>query len=551
VRSLDIDSATDLLVERAQSVAPEFAADAAVAEICGRLDGIPLAIELAASRLASMSPTDVRDRLDHRFKLLVGSRRGVERHQTLRHAVAWSYDLLSETEKSLLTKCSVFAGGFDVESACAVAGIGDRDEYVVLDLLDALVRKSLLVADRASGRTRFSMLETIRQFSEEQLVAGGEADLVRTAHSLHFADKEGDLLALWDGPNQREAYRWFTCELANLRIAFRWAVDSGNLDDAATIATYTALLGYCVENWEPVSWAGELVEAAGAVNHRRFAFLCTMASLCWFVGRLEEAIGYGDAGQEAMVTGAGEVPFGVAATLPSSYMAIGQPDRAVERCRGLLALSPDAHVNVIASLAMFLTIAGRDDEAIAATDGLLDAAEATRNPQLLTSALMAVGFAWRNANPDRALAAMHRGLEIAHDSGNRFNESHILANLAQLDVDRGDPLTALDHIGQAIRYMHDSGNIATVRSPMTNLAIFLDRIGHHEAAATTAGFAYSPLMEASFPNLNIAIAHLRDVLGESAYESLARKGASMSTGAMAAYAYERIEQARSELEQLP
>jgi hypothetical protein len=122
-----------------------------------------------------------------------------------------------------------------------------------------------------------------------------------------------------------------------------------------------------------------------------------------------------------------------------------------------------------------------------------------------------------------------------------------LANLAQLDVERGNPLTALDHIGQAIRYMYDSGNIATVRSPMTNLAIFLDRIGHYEAAATAAGFAFSPLMEASFPNLNIAIAHLRDVLGESAHESLARKGASMSTGAMAAYAYERIEQARSEI----
>src|SRR3977135_3221993 len=108
---------------------------------------------------ASMTAAEVRDRLDHRFKLLVGSRRGVERHQTLRHAVQWSYDLLSDTEKSLLTRCSVFAGGFDVESACAVAGTGDSDEYAVLNLLDALVRKSLLVADRTSGRTRFSMLE--------------------------------------------------------------------------------------------------------------------------------------------------------------------------------------------------------------------------------------------------------------------------------------------------------------------------------------------------------------------------------------------------------
>ena len=550
VRSLDTDSAAELLVERAHSVTPEFAADDAVTEICARLDGIPLAIELAASRLASMSTTDIRNRLDHRFKLLVGSRRGVERHQTLRHAVQWSYDLLSETEKSLLSRCSVFAGGFDVEGACAVAGLDDHDEYVVLDLLDALVRKSLLVADRASGRTRYSMLETIRQFAEEQLVAEGEADEIRTAHSRHFAGKEGDVVALWDSPDQREAYRGFGAELANLRVAFRWAADCENLDDAATIATYAAFLGYLVENYEPVSWAGELVDTARAVNHRRLAYLCTVAAFCWFVGRVEEAIGYSDAGQAAIGTDAGEVPFGFEATLPSPYLPVGQTDLAVERCRALLALSPDKP-NLHATLVMFLTIAGRDDEAIAETDGLLEAAEATRNPYLLSMALMAFGFAWRYADPDRALEVMHRGLAIAKDSGNRFNESHITANLAQHDVEHGNPSSALEHISLAIRYMHDSGNIVTVRSPMTNLAIFLDRIGHYESAATIAGFAFSPLMVASFPTLDKTIAHLRNVLGDPTYESLAKKGASMTTGAMATYAYEQIDQARAELERSP
>ena len=557
VRSLDVaaginSAAVSLFVERARGIAPGFSMvdgdeAAAVAEICQRLDGIPLAIELAASRMASMTASEVRDRLDQRFRLLVGSRRGQERHQTLRHAVAWSYDLLDDTEKTVLDRCSVFAGGFDLQSACAVAGSDDRDEYAILEVLDALVHKSLLVADRSSGRTRFSMLETIRQFSEEQLVGGGDADAVRTAHSRHFADKESECLALWDSPNQREAYRWFSTELANLRIAFRWAADCRNLDDAATIATYTAFLGFCVENYEPVSWAGELVETARAVNHRRLAFLCTMATLCWFVGRIKEAVGYSDLGHTAMGTGAREVPFGLEGTLPSPYLAIGQPDRAVERCRALLALSPEAHPNVIASLAMFLTIAGRDDEAMAATDGLLDAAEGTGNPYTLSNALMAFGFAWRNADPDRALEVMHRGLAIAHASGNRFNESHLTANLAQLDVERGDPLSALDHIGLAIRYMHDSGNIVTVRSPITNLAIFLDRVGHYEAAATIAGFAFSPLMAASFPDLNTAITHLRDVLGDQTYESLARKGETMTTAAMATYAYDQIDQARAEL----
>jgi predicted ATPase len=218
-------------LSNARSVASRFSVAtaeeaAAVVEICQRLDGIPLAIELAASRMASMTASEVRDRLDQRFRLLVGSRRGLERHHTLRHAVAWSYDHLDDEERSLLERCSVFAGGFDLQSACAVAGfdgsddyavLDGSDDYAVLDLLDALVRKSLLVADRSAGRTRFSMLETIRQFAEEQLVATGAAAEVRTAHAGYFAGRETDITALWDSPRQRDAYDWFTVELANLR----------------------------------------------------------------------------------------------------------------------------------------------------------------------------------------------------------------------------------------------------------------------------------------------------------------------------------------------
>jgi predicted ATPase len=161
VPSLDVgagidSAAVNLFVERARSVAPRFSVAkddeaGAVVEICRRLDGIPLAIELAASRMASITASEVRDRLDQRFRLLVGSRRGLARHQTLRHAVAWSYDHLDDAEKKLLDRCSVFSGGFDLQSVCAVAGSDDPDDFATLDLLDALVRKSLLVADRSLG----------------------------------------------------------------------------------------------------------------------------------------------------------------------------------------------------------------------------------------------------------------------------------------------------------------------------------------------------------------------------------------------------------------
>ena len=343
VPSLDlsggIDSAAvNLFVERAQSVAPLFSMATpdeagAVVEICRRLDGIPLAIELAASRMASMTASEVRDRLDHRFRLLVGSRRGLERHQTLRHAVAWSYDHLDDAEKDLLDRCSVFAGGFDLESACAVAGFDD--DYAALNLLDALVRKSLLVADRSSGRTRFSMLETIRQFAQEQLIARGEATEARTAHARYYAGREADVLALWDSPRQQQAYDWFTLELANLRTAFRWAADDGDLDVAAPIATYATLLGSMVENYEPIAWAEELIEPASAVDHPRLASLCVMATQCWIVGRIDEAVRYSEAGQGGFrqEPRRGATGFRGLAWRCTHQRRSARPDYRVVRCR--------------------------------------------------------------------------------------------------------------------------------------------------------------------------------------------------------------------------
>ena len=270
VPALDVDAGVDseaatLFVERAQHVAPEIALSAddsagAVVEICRRLDGIPLAIELAASRMLSMTVTEVRDRLDDRFRLLVGSRRGLERHQTLRHAVQWSYDLLDDAEKALLNRCSVFAGGFDLASACAVTGADD--EFATLDLLDALVRKSLLVADRSSVRTRFSMLETIRQFAEEQLVASGEAD-ERPHRACPLFRGTGSRCARPLGqPATTRVLRLVHLELANLRTAFRWAADHDDLDSAAAIAVCATILGSWVEQFEPGAWAEEIIEPA-------------------------------------------------------------------------------------------------------------------------------------------------------------------------------------------------------------------------------------------------------------------------------------------------
>jgi predicted ATPase len=556
VPSLDVGAGVDsaavaLFVERAQHVSPRFTVGdageaAAVVEICGRLDGIPLAIELAASRMATMTASEVCDRLDQRLRLLVGSRRGLARHQTLRHAVAWSYDHLDDAEKPLLERCSVFAGGFDLESACAV--MGSDDDLAILDLLDALVRKSLLVADRSSGRTRFSMLETIRQFAEEQLVARGEASEIRAAHSRYFAGREADIMALWDSPRQRDAYDWFTLELANLRTAFRWAAGQGDLDVAAILATYVGWLGAAVQIFEPVAWAEELIEPARTVGHPRLAFLYVIASQCFTTGRIEAAVGYSDAGQIVLGSSREALPFGIEGMLGAPYLTIGQPERWAEWCRAQLARRRDTRVHIRGWLVFALSLAGCGGEAMDAADGLIEAAEATGNPSWLAWALFAYGLAFRDADPVGALHALGRGLVIAQDSGNRANASVLANGLALLEAEHGDTPAALDHLTLAIRNFHNAGDPTTIRTPLAILAALFDRLGRYEPAATVAGFALSPVAAAPVPQLSTAITHLREILGEGTYESLAHKGETMTTAAIAAYVYDQIDQARTTLE---
>jgi len=556
VPSLDVNSGTEsaavnLFVDRAHSVVSDFSlaqpgeADA-VMEICRRLDGIPLAIELAASRMASMTASEVRDRLDQRFRLLVGSRRGLERHHTLRHAVAWSYDLLDEPEKVLLDRCSVFAGGFDLESACAVTG--SDDDFATLDLLDALVHKSLLVADRSARRTRFAMLETIRQFAEEQLAARGEASEIRATHSRHFAGREADVMALWDSPRQREAYDWLTIELANLRTAFRWAADHGDLDVAATIASCAGWLAGWVQSYEPIAWAEELIEPARVVDHPRLASLYVNASLCYTTGRIEAAIGYSEAGQIVLGRSREALPGGTEATLGIVYLAIGQPERLAEVCRAQLARRRDTHVYIRAWLVVALAMAGRGGEATDCVDGLVEAAEATRNPAMLTWALWAYGLAFRDADPVGALHALGRGLVIAQDSGNRIIAAVLANYLGGLAAEHGDTLAAFDHLTLAIRNFHDCGDTTTFRVPLAVLAVLFDRLERYEPAATIAGFALHPIATALAPEITTTITHLRDVLGGATYESLAHKGETMTTAAMVTYAYDQIDQARATLE---
>nr|WP_081287345.1 adenylate/guanylate cyclase domain-containing protein [Mycobacterium asiaticum] len=556
VRSLNaagIDSAAvSLFVERAQGIAPSFsladgAEATAIAEVCQRLDGIPLAIELAASRMGSMTASELRDRLDHRFRLLVGSRRGLERHHTLRHAVAWSYDLLGNAERIVLERCSVFTGGFDLQSACAVAGSDESDEYAILEVLDALVRKSLLAVNQTGARTRFSMLETIRQFAEERLTLRGEAAEIRNAHSRYFARRETDLMDMWDGPRQRETYDWLMVELSNLRTAFRWAADHSDLDAGAAIASYAAFLGPFLENYEPITWAEELIEPLRAVGHPRLSAVCVGASLCCLIGRFDQAVHYSEIGQPVIAAAGDKVSYFGEAWLGSAYLFVGRPERYVDLCRAQLARSGDTNTMAKANLAFALSVTGSTSEALAAAKGLLDTAEAIGNPWVLAYTLFACGYAFRDTDPDLALEVLRRAVLVAEDSGNRFFETQLGYWLCGFEAEQGNPLAALKSLDTAIRNNYESGNIGMLPNPLAILAGVLDRLGRYQPAATITGFAaVNPMAAVTLPELRTRIAHLRAMLGDQTYESLTRSGKSMTISAMVTYAHDQIDQARAE-----
>jgi hypothetical protein len=219
-----------------------------------------------------------------------------------------------------------------------------------------------------------------------------------------------------------------------------------------------------------------------------------------------------------------------------------------ELCRAQLARRRDTHVAIRAWLVAALALAGCGGEAMDSADGLIEAAEATGNPHMLATALGAYGLAFRDADPVGALNALGRGLVIAQDSGNRTGVSVLAPLLARLEAEHGDTVSAFDHLTLTIRNFQNSGNTTTIRVPLAVLAVLFDRLGRYEPAATVAGFALSPIAAVGVPQLSTAITHLRDVLGEATYESLAHKGETMTTAAMVTYACDQIDQARTELE---
>jgi predicted ATPase/class 3 adenylate cyclase/DNA-binding CsgD family transcriptional regulator len=242
VPSLSVsDEAIELFTDRAHRVRANFRVTddnaAAVTEICRRLDGLPLAIELAAARVRALSLGEILDGLHDRFRLLTGgARTAVRRQQTLHASVDWSHALLTEPERVLFRRLAVFLGGFDLEAGRFVCGGGDMERYQVLDELTLLVDKSLVVADDSTDRTRYRLLETVRQYALEKLSESGEADAVRGCHRDHYTA----MAALLDTPARTDYDRRVDQadeEMDNLRSAFGWSIETGDIGRALELAS--------------------------------------------------------------------------------------------------------------------------------------------------------------------------------------------------------------------------------------------------------------------------------------------------------------------------
>ena len=235
------DEAIELFTDRARHARPDFAVNddnaATVGEICARLDGVPLAIELAAARVRALSLAEILESLHDRFRLLTGgARSAVRRQQTLRASVDWSHALLTEPERVLFRRLAVFLGGFDLDAAQAVAGGGDVQRFQVLDQLTLLVDKSLVVADDTGGRTRYRLLETVRQYALEKLGESGEADAVRARHRDYYTATA----AVLDAPartDYEERLEQAEIEIDNLRAAFGWSRENSDVELALALAS--------------------------------------------------------------------------------------------------------------------------------------------------------------------------------------------------------------------------------------------------------------------------------------------------------------------------
>ena len=258
VGSLPTIDGVDLFIDRALAVRPDLDIETdrpVIERLCVRLDGIPLAIELAAARCRSITPAEIETRLDDRFRLLRGGRSGAERHRTLQAAVAWSYSLLDADEREVFDQMAVFAGGTLIDGLAAVCNL---DEYDAIDVIDRLVARSMVVATRTPLGSRYHQLETLRQFAEDRLVEAEAIGRARERHLEWVSHLAHAIRSQTGTPGAERAFARFSTDLDNLRVGVAHAVTTGNHRVAHQIVADITLFAADRPAWEVAEWVHPL-----------------------------------------------------------------------------------------------------------------------------------------------------------------------------------------------------------------------------------------------------------------------------------------------------
>jgi predicted ATPase/DNA-binding CsgD family transcriptional regulator len=545
----ETSDAVALFIDRARAVRPSFAiADpesaSATADICATLDGIPLGIELAAARMAAMGVVEVRDRLADRFRLLQRSTAGPERQLTLRSAVEWSFDLLDAEEHELLCLASVFAGGFDLTSICAV--IDAADDVEVVRRLDSLVRKSLVVADHTAVRTRYSLFETIRQLAEDRLAEAGSLATIRDQHAEYFARESTARWERWNGPGWRDAVDWVDVELGNLRAGYRWSAERGSLEVATDIAAHAGLMGFSVQLFETLAWAEELLEPASAAGVRRLPRLYTAAGYACFAGRAEVARTNAHRATELEVDPRYDACEPGYATFVEAlgHVYCGDLDRYVELTGAIARDFGSDRGYGLAAYVDGLQSCGRVDEALALTEDAVAAAKAVGNPYWIAYALWIAGMAMSKADVRRAFAAWDEGVSFVREHRVHFFEGFLARDAARLHTSDGEPGTALVLFSEAIAAFHRAGNVPQLIITLASVPRLFHRLDRPAPVAMLLGALSRETSSLHHvPELGDLGERVGRELGAARAAELTAAGAALQLGDAAVYARQQIEAA--------
>ena len=462
VQPLDLGSdAVSLLLARARAARPSITDDAATvataARICRDLEGLPLAIELAAARARSLSLSDIAERLDDRFRFLVSWRRlTTARHRTLREAMDWSHELLAPEEQALLAGLSVFLGGFSLAAVAAVTA--DGDDEAALRRIEALVEASLVIAEDGPGETRYRLLETVREYAAQRLDASGARRELQRRHAAWFLELAEAAAPELSGERQGAWFAKLEAEQDNLRAAFAFLVESGGSEQHLRLAI--ALTRFWYVRGHLLEGRGHLEQALSGDTARdpglRRRALTAAASLALLQGDHANATAFAEEGLAvARETGEQRLVANALSNLGAIVLAGGDAERAGPLLDAAVAAARDAGDQRILALAVnnlgdyaltrgdFETARPLFEESLAHLRARGDTANVARALFNLGASELELG------RHDVAGDRFREGLALARDAGDREDLAWILEGLAALAAARGQGERAALLLGAA------------------------------------------------------------------------------------------------------